>query len=115
MSSGYRTISTDALTVITGIAPIKERIQIENIKTRALGLRDSSVKNEWLGSMPLQSKVPRWLLHPAKQTCESQVQASLAQHDLPQTSLAVYTDGSKTNSEVAASYCVMDGPNVIHV
>lgn len=49
ISRGYRTVSTDALTVITCLAPIKEMIQMENIKACALGLGSIEVQINGLG------------------------------------------------------------------
>lgn len=48
--------------------PIACKVRTENVQARSFDLGDPYIKNQLLGSMPLQTKVQHWLEHPAQET-----------------------------------------------
>lgn len=113
ISRGYKTISTDALQVLTGIPPIVITLEYENKRTGILQLKNKSLTKDLVQDAEVQLKIHAWSIHPARETSHFQVNTTPNTH-IPSNSITLYTDGSRTNTGVAAAFCVMEGGEVIH-
>lgn len=113
MARGYKTVSTDALAVITGIPPIIHTMTYEYQKQRILHLNHEQTSTQLFPQTIIQKKVPSWQLHPAEET--SHFQVNPAKHSYsPTRHHTIFTDGSRTESGVAAAFCTMEGSTVTH-
>ena len=113
MSRGYRTVSTDALNVVTGIPPIRYTLQHDSARSKLLQLKDADLAATCFPNKHIQHMVPSWILHPAKESSHEQVDIKKNTHTLS-GGLKVYTDGSRTESGVGAAFCAIEDGLVVH-
>lgn len=113
ISRGFKTISTDALCVMTGIPPINISLLYEYNKTRLLQLDCAQTKQEMFPHTDIQFPSNSWQIHPYRETSHFQVSAELGS-SVRGSGLGIFTDGSGTASGVAAAFCVLDGSLPIH-
>lgn len=64
IAKGYKTISTDALTIITGIPPIKLMLEYTYQKTNLLQLNNSELADTLFPGILIQEKAHTKLTHP---------------------------------------------------
>lgn len=112
-SRGYKTISTDALNVLTGIPPITVTLDYEFQRTRIIQLKDENLRSALFSQQTIQEKVFGWQLHPASETTHFQVNINKHSYK-PSPHTTLYTDGSSTETGVAAAFCILEGSDVIH-
>lgn len=113
ISRGYKTISTDALNVLTGIPPITIQLRYEFKRTCMLQLNDQTLINELAYATVIQQKVKAWTLHPARETSHFQVNTELNTY-AHSAGLSIFTDGSRTTTGVAAAFCVTRRGEEVH-
>ena len=113
MSRGYRTASTDALCALTGVPPIRLILDYESTKSKITHLKDAEETAVRFPGLEIQHLVPGWILHPADETSHEQVNIKKNSHKAS-SQLCIYTDGSRTDTGVAAAFCVIKGEGVSH-
>lgn len=112
ISRGYKTISTNALHIITGIVPIHLTLKYEYLRSGCLHHENINLINHYFPNTTIVSRSSSWLLHSAREVSHLVVNPERNSHRLL-NSPSIYTDGSKTNEGVASSFCVVEGTNII--
>lgn len=113
ISTGYRTISTGALTTITSIPPKAMVLKYEYTKGNIFHLKQEQMSSTHFPNITIQQKKYIWQIHPAEETSYFQVNTTLG-NCIPAGSLTIFTDGSLSATDVAAAYCVTEGGVLTH-
>ncbi|GBM44286.1 hypothetical protein AVEN_23341-1 [Araneus ventricosus] len=109
----YRTTSTAALQVILGIPPLHLQLQRE-ARGAALFRRRLSLSTfvSDIDLSEIEEKATGWSTHPSEHLSPTQI--SLDDGGNINTGLRIYTDGSKTERDVGAAFCVLTDVNITH-
>ncbi|GBM63079.1 hypothetical protein AVEN_68536-1 [Araneus ventricosus] len=103
-TGAYRTTSTAAQQVLSGVEPADLVCELESALYK---LKHSSSNVQYLGvdleGFSMEKYIPTWI-HPS-----SILPVQWDKH-CPDFDLAVFTDGSKINGQVGAGFCIYD-PN----
>lgn len=94
ISRGYRTISTDALTVLTGIPPIQFTLQYEYLKSNILHLRNEEIIQKYFPNSVIYSNSGSWAIHPADETSHLQV-IPIKNSFKPNNNINIYSQSKK--------------------
>lgn len=113
MSRGYRTISTDALQIITGNPPLTLVLEYEYHKSKILLLKDIAHTELFFPNTRIQYKSSSWQNHPAIDSVEHLINTEKHTYTPTETPL-IYTDGSRSELGVASAFCALKGDEVLH-
>jgi len=107
VSGAFRTTSTEALGVLTGISPLHLVIDNEVKKGLLFRIReDVNIGGAFFPSLMVEKPEERMIRHPALHLEEDQT--SVEPRD-PTRAINIYTDGSRMENKVGAAFCVMRG------
>ncbi|GBM13651.1 hypothetical protein AVEN_229612-1 [Araneus ventricosus] len=113
LTGAYRTTATSALQVILGIPPLYLQLQQ---KARVTAIRRLSISLPDTLTTPVPGEVEKgetgWAAHPAE--CPTEEQISLVDGGGITSDTRIYTDGSKTEKGVGASFCVWSEQNIVY-
>lgn len=97
ISRGYITISTDALTTITGITAIAIIPKYENSLINILHLKQEKMSSTHTPNTTIQHKDCSWQIHPGGETYHFLVSTTLNSYT-PADRLGIFTVGTRTDT-----------------
>jgi len=97
IAKAYRTVSNDALCIITGLTPI--HIKIQEMAELYKIVRGNRYKNLQID----HDKLPKQWLHPADRTIDIDIENT----QVESTRINIYTDGSKSEKGVGAGIVII--------
>ena len=109
ITRAYRSVSNQALSVISGILPIDLELERVSLYFKCIKLNiDISVPSLSCAASDLDLPIPYFAFHPStditKHICDSKTITS---------NLHIFTDGSKTDAGVASAFCAFYNDNLI--
>lgn len=113
----YSTSPTNALQVVTGLPPLRLFVEFE-AKKGLLCRNKTNIQLQngtFVGHLQLQSNVTGWTEHPAISPTDVQISTISSEDRITSVDdeISIYTDGSKTESGVAAAFVIYKANDIL--